>query len=90
MEKVTIPKVTHLAPFEDPDTCARVSAEFLGRDLVKWRERVAFERENRDKRSMDGEMIKLSDEYIKKVEEFFKKGVESILGMPSMKKKAKL
>ncbi|KAI6890527.1 putative toxin biosynthesis protein [Hortaea werneckii] len=61
----------HLLPFEKPAECARLAAEWLGREVLSWRERSRFEKESRDDKSDD--MVRLSEKWMKEVEGFFRR-----------------
>jgi pimeloyl-ACP methyl ester carboxylesterase len=62
VESTIINGTGHLLPFEKPQLCAQVTAEWLGRDLHAWRERIAYAKEYKDNKSID--MLKLSDEWV--------------------------
>ncbi|KAK5172659.1 uncharacterized protein LTR77_002779 [Saxophila tyrrhenica] len=72
----------HLAPFEKPGDCAEKAVEWLARDIKAWQRRTAFEKKNRDDKSIT--QIALSEEWMRKSKEWFDKT------MPKQKRKPKL
>ncbi|KAI7203859.1 alpha/beta-hydrolase [Hortaea werneckii] len=76
----TVHGTGHLLPFEKPAECARLAAEWLGREVLSWRERSRFEREHRDDKS-DG-MVRLSEKWMRQAEAFFRRS--KTIGKPKM------
>jgi pimeloyl-ACP methyl ester carboxylesterase len=63
--------VGHLLPFEKPADCAQVAAEWLGKDIEGWRQRVEYEKNNRDDTSFN--QVALSEEWIRRSIEYAKR-----------------
>ncbi|KAI7644412.1 alpha/beta-hydrolase, partial [Hortaea werneckii] len=76
----TVHGTGHLLPFENPAECARLAAEWLGREVLSWRERSRFEREHRDDKSDD--RVRLSAKWMKEAEAFFRRS--KTIGKPKI------
>ncbi|GAB7366619.1 hypothetical protein MBLNU230_g8604t1 [Neophaeotheca triangularis] len=64
VSSVLVEGTGHLLPLEKPNEVGRIAAEWLGADLVKWKQRRTFEAAERDEKSLRGEHIALSEEWV--------------------------